>query len=293
MTNLAGKSLFGVIGEYSPERIAKALGIPFASQPDFSKELAVLPRPPMFCIGCGHRTVFDSLRQLKVTVAGDIGCYTMGALPPYEASHTTFCMGASIGTAFGLERAGRERIVAVIGDSTFMHSGIPSLIDAVYNGSSLTLIILDNSTTGMTGQQPHPSAGTTLRGKPAPKIDLEGLVRAAGVKQVQVVDTWQRKEVVRAIRWAVAYEGPAVVIARGPCMRLPEMKLSERGETPFVITESLCTKCEACFKVWCPAITRTVEGFPLIDPLECTACTVCAQVCPTDAIQATPVISAQ
>lgn len=282
--NIVGKSLFGVIGEYSPERIAAALGRDLPQYSGFGQEITILPRPPMFCIGCGHRTVFDSLRQLKVTVAGDIGCYTMGALPPYEASHTTFCMGASIATAFGLERAGHERTVAVIGDSTFVHAGIPALIDAVYNGSSLTLLLLDNSTTGMTGQQPHASAGTTLNGKPAPRVDLEALVRAAGVKEVQVVDTWQRKDVARAIRSALAHEGPAVVIARGPCMRLPEMKLKERGEVPYFVTESLCTQCDACFKVWCPAITRTNDGFPVIDALECTACTVCAQVCPTDAI---------
>lgn len=284
--NVAGKAIFGVIGEYSPDRIAQAIGIGFAAPIELGKDLPLLPRPPMFCIGCGHRTVFDTLRQLKVTVAGDIGCYTMGALPPYEAEHTTFCMGASIGTAFGLERAGHDRTVAVIGDSTFVHAGIPSLIDAVYNGSSITLIILDNSTTGMTGQQPHPSAGATLKGRPAPKLDLEAMVRAAGVRQVQIVDTWQRKEVVRVIRSAMAAsrQGPAVVIARGPCMRLPEMKLLERGVTPFVVDEALCTKCDACFKVWCPAITRTAQGFPVIDGLECMACTVCAQVCPTDAI---------
>ncbi|MBI5081023.1 MAG: indolepyruvate ferredoxin oxidoreductase subunit alpha, partial [Chloroflexi bacterium] len=151
ITNIVGKEIFGVIGEYSPERIGKAMGLDVPNKPDFSQEITVLPRPPMLCVGCGHRTVFDSLKQLKVTVAGDIGCYTMGALPPYEASHTTFCMGAGIATAFGLERAGHDRTVAIIGDSTFTHSGIPPLIDAVYNGSSLTLIILDNSTTGMTG----------------------------------------------------------------------------------------------------------------------------------------------
>lgn len=282
--HLIGKSAFGVIGEYSPERIAAGIGLHLPANLEFGREIAVLPRPPMFCVGCGHRTVFDSLHQLKVTVAGDIGCYTMGALPPYEASHTTFCMGASIGTAFGLERAGHERTVAIIGDSTFVHAGIPALIDAVYNGSSLTLIILDNSTTGMTGAQPHASSGKTLRGKPAPKLDLEALARSVGVQQVQVVDTWQRKEVGRAIRSALAHEGPAVVIAQGPCQRLPEMRMSERGALPYFIDESLCTQCDACFKVWCPAITRTAQGFPAIDPVECTACTVCAQVCPVDAI---------
>ncbi len=166
----------------------------------------------------------------------------------------------------------------------FVHAGLPALIDAVYNGSALTLIILDNSTTGMTGQQAHPAAGTTLRGRPAPKVDLEALVRAAGVQQVEVVDTWQRKAVGRAIRGALAHPGPAVVIARGPCMRLPEMKLGERGLTPYVVDEALCTQCDACFKVWCPAITRTAQGFPAIDPVECTACTLCAQVCAPDAI---------
>ena len=282
--NLVGKEIFGVIGEYSPERIAAGVGKDFPAPSDLGREINVLPRPPMFCIGCGHRTVFDVLRQLKVTVAGDIGCYTMGALPPYEASHTTFCMGASIGTAFGLERAGHERTVAVIGDSTFIHAGIPSLIDAVYNGSSLTLVILDNSTTGMTGGQPHPSAGKTLKGKPAPKLDLEAIVRAAGVRQVEIVDTWQRREVGRAVRTGLAHEGPAVVIARGPCVRLPEMRLEERGAFPYFVDEALCTQCNACFKVWCPAITRTAQGFPIIDALECTACTVCVQVCPVDAI---------
>ena len=281
ITNLEGKERFGVIGEYSPGRLAAGLGLA-APAPDFSGEITILPRPPMFCVGCGHRTVFAALRQLKVTVAGDIGCYTMGALPPYEASHTTFCMGASIGTAVGLEQAGHDQVVAVIGDSTFIHAGIPALIDAVYNGSRLSLVILDNSTTGMTGGQPHPSAGKTLNGRPAPKLDLQALCTAAGVGQVEVVDTWDRKAVVGAIRTALATPGPAVVIARGPCQQLPEIKHSTR--VPFFVDEGLCTQCEACFKVWCPAIVRTGQGFPSITSAECTACTVCAQVCPVDAI---------
>ena len=281
IANLQGKDIFGVIDEYSPGRIQEALGLRKVPQP-FVEDITLLPRPPMFCVGCGHRTVFSSLRQLKVTVAGDIGCYTMGALPPYEAEHTTFCMGASIGTAVGLERAGHERVVAVIGDSTFVHAGIPPLIDAVYNGSHLTLVILDNSATGMTGSQPHPAAGKNALGQPAPKLDLVGIVRAAGVENVQVVDTWQRKEVFRTLRKALSYEGPSVVIAQGPCQQLPEMK--RREIIPYMVEEELCTKCDACFKVWCPAIKRTSEGFPFIVSDDCTACTVCAQVCPTEAI---------
>jgi indolepyruvate ferredoxin oxidoreductase alpha subunit len=281
ISDVEGKGRFGVIGEYSPGRLAEAMGLSQVPAP-FTSGIQLLPRPPMFCVGCGHRTVFSALRQLKVTVAGDIGCYTMGALPPYEASHTTFCMGASIGTAFGLERSGQERVVAVIGDSTFIHAGIPALVDAVYNGSNLTLIILDNAITGMTGGQPHPASGKTLSGEEAPKLDLSAVCHAVGVQQVAVVDTWGRKQVLGAIRKALAHKGPAVVIVQGPCQRLPEMK--QRSITPFYVDETLCTQCDACFKVWCPAITRTDRDVPQINPVECTACTVCAQVCPTDAI---------
>ena len=281
ITNLIGKELFGNIGEYSPGRLAAALGRGDIPQP-LGDGITVLPRPPMFCIGCGHRTVFSALRQLKVTVAGDIGCYTMGALPPYEAEHTTFCMGASIGTAYGLEKAGHSRTVAVIGDSTFVHAGIPPLIDAVYNGSTLTLIVLDNSTTGMTGGQPHAGSGQTLAGGRAPKLDIPAVVKAIGVEKVETVDTWHRKEVGRAIQRAMAHKGPSVVVAVGACQQLPEMK--HRDVIPYFVDESLCTQCEACFKVWCPAITRTALNFPIINADECTACTVCAQVCPVDAI---------
>jgi indolepyruvate ferredoxin oxidoreductase alpha subunit len=281
IANLQGKALFGVIGEYSPGRLRQALGLGAVPQP-FTEEISLLPRPPMFCVGCGHRTVFSALRQLKVTVAGDIGCYTMGALPPFEAEHTTFCMGASIGTAVGLEQAGHERVVAIIGDSTFVHAGIPPLIDAVYNRSNLTLVILDNSTTGMTGAQPHAASGQNVQGEPAPKLDLVALCQAAGVDSVSVVDTWQRKEVTRQLRKAVNRPGVSVLIAQGPCMQLPEMKY--RDIPPYTVIDELCTQCEACFKVWCPAIKLGDSGYPVIAAEECTSCTVCAQVCPTDAI---------
>lgn len=280
--NLVGKDLFGVIGEYSPSRLKQALVGKPVPQP-FTQGINLLPRPPMMCVGCGHRTVFSVLRQLRVTVSGDIGCYTMGALPPYEAEHTTFCMGASIGVAVGLEQAGHERVVAVIGDSTFTHAGIPPLIDAVYNGSNLTLVILDNSATGMTGSQPNPSSGRDAQGRETPKLDLVKMVQAAGVGNVSVVDTWQRKDLFRSLSAAIGAPGPAVVIARGACQQLPEMK--RRELIPFFVDEALCTKCDACFKVWCPAILRTDLGFPVIVASDCTACTVCAQVCPTDAIR--------
>ena len=281
ITNLVGKELFGNIGEYSPGRLLAALGRGELPQP-LDADITLIPRPPMFCVGCGHRTVFSALRQLKVTVAGDIGCYTMGALPPYEAEHSTFCMGASIGTAFGLQQAGHKRVVAIIGDSTFIHSGIPPLIDAVANGGKLTLIILDNSTTGMTGAQPYVGSGQTIGGQAAPKLNIAEMVKAIGVEKVDVVDTWDRKAVPRAIRAALAHDAPAVVVAQGPCVMLPEIK--GRDAPPYYVDESLCTQCDACFKVWCPAITRTDENFPLINGTECTSCTVCAQVCVPDAI---------
>ncbi len=282
ISHVRGKEIFGVIGEYSPGRLRKSLGMGDLPEPAGGDGAALLPRPPMFCVGCGHRTVFAALKQLKVIVAGDIGCYTMGALPPYEAEHTTFCMGASIGTAIGLERAGHEKVVAIIGDSTFIHAGIPALIDSVYNGSKLTLIILDNSATGMTGAQPHPAAGKNAGGEQAPAVNLEAICRACGVENVAVVDTWDRVGVVRAIRKAVYHDSPAVVIAKGPCQMLPEMR--RREIAPYYVLEELCTKCDACFKVWCPAIIRTENDFPKIIEADCTSCTVCAQVCPTDAI---------
>ena len=285
ITNLVGKELFGNIGEYSPGRLLAALGRGELPQP-LDADITLIPRPPMFCVGCGHRTVFSALRQLKVTVAGDIGCYTMGALPPYEAEHSTFCMGASIGTAFGLQQAGHKRVVAIIGDSTFIHSGIPPLIDAVANGGKLTLIILDNSTTGMTGAQPYVGSGQTIGGQAAPKLNIAEMVKAIGVEKVDVVDTWDRKAVPRAIRAALAHDAPAVVVAQGPCVMLPEIK--GRDAPPYYVDESLCTQCDACFKVWCPAITRTDENFPLINSTECTSCTVCAQVCAPDAIYPWP-----
>ena len=282
IANLKGKEIFGLIGEYSPGRLRSALALGDPPKP-FTEQVNLIPRPPMMCVGCGHRTVFAALKQLKVTVSGDIGCYTMGALPPYEAEHTTFCMGASIGVAVGLEQAGHKDTVAIIGDSTFIHSGIPPLIDAVYNKSHLTLVILDNSATGMTGSQQNPASGKNLLGEETLKLDLEAFCRATGVGSVEVVDTWQRKEIVNTLRRAIAYKGPAVVIARGPCNQLPEIK--KRHVIPFVVEEELCTKCDACFKVWCPAITRTEQNFPVIAANECTSCTVCAQVCPTDAIK--------
>lgn len=287
ITNVVGKEVFGVIGEYSLERVrrgvAQALGQPDPEIPAPFTDLPALPRPPMLCVGCGHRTVFDVLRQLKLHVAGDIGCYTMGALPPYEASHTTFCMGASIGNAFGFRRAGHEKTVAIIGDSTFVHAGIPSLIDTVYNQENTTVIILDNGTTGMTGQQPHPGVGKTLTGTDTHALDFVALARAVGVQFVETVDVWDRKTLSQTIRDAQKFPGPAVVIAQGPCQQTPQMKA--RHLTPFEIDYNLCTDCGACYRTHCPAIVEGDAKLPTIVAQDCVACAVCVDYCPVDAIK--------
>ena len=279
-TNVTGKGVFGVMGEYSPDRLRAALdGTPNDAEPEPPPPIS---RPPMFCVGCGHRTVFDVLGQLKFLVAGDIGCYTMGALPPYEAEHTTFCMGASIGNAIGLRRAGHERAVAVIGDSTFLHSGIPGLMDAAYTNTPITVIILDNSTTGMTGQQPNPCSGIDLSGAPAPKVDLEALSRSLGITHVVAVDTWDRSALRSAFLSAKSYDGPAVVICRGPCQLLPEMRA--RAIEPLTVVSELCTECNACYRIHCPSITEAGTGLPQIDPETCVTCDVCQQLCLPGAI---------
>ena len=187
ITNVVGKERFTNIGELSADLVAAGLeGTPVP--PDFMGEAAILPRPPVLCPGCAHRGVFGTLQKLGVLVTGDIGCYTLGCLPPYEAIHTTFCMGASIGNATGFNKAGEDRVVAVIGDSTFLHGGFPGLLSAVYNKVPTTTILLDNGTTGMTGHQEHPGTGHTLKGEPSPSVDYEALLRSIGVEHVEVVD---------------------------------------------------------------------------------------------------------
>jgi len=282
ISNLLGKELFGNIGEYTPDRLAAAI-FGGGRGKDFGEEIAILPRPPLFCIGCGHRSAFHVLRDLGAMVAGDIGCYTMGALPPFEASHTTFCMGSSIGNALGFERAGVENVVAVIGDSTFIHGGIPALIDAVYNKGKITVVILDNGTTGMTGGQVHPGVDRTLKGEPTKKLDLEALVAAVGVEFVRTVDAWDLVGIKRAIKEAMGFEGPAVVIVRGLCQRLPEMR--RRAIRPYKVDEELCYRCDLCLVLSCPALRRNASGRPEISAAECVACGVCAQICPAEAIK--------
>ena len=289
-----GKSIFPMIGELD-QAVVRASAVQAGLLPADKTPRAELtlpelpPRPPVLCPGCPHRGVFVAARKLKLVMNGDIGCYTLGAAQPLGAVHTTGCMGASIGVAHGVDRAGiSQPHAAVIGDSTFYHTGIPALLNVAYNGGNTTTIIVDNRTTAMTGHQQHPGTGLTLQGKPAPEADLETLVRALGIESVQVVDPYDLAATEAALRAAVTTEGPAVVISRRPCALLPEVR---RGYRPLRVVADQCIGCGACWRLGCPAISKSAEvvartGRPKaqIDPLLCTGCGICAQNCPQDAI---------
>ncbi len=278
--NVIGKERFTNIGELSADLVAA--GLKGESPPvDFAQEVAILPRPPVMCAGCPHRGVFSTLQKLGVLVTGDIGCYTLGCLPPFQAMHTTFCMGASIGNASGFNKSGEDQVVAVIGDSTFLHGGVPSLLSAVYNKVPTTTILVDNSTTGMTGQQEHPGTGHTLKGDDAPAVDLEGMIRAIGVEQIEVVDPWDLEATESAIKAGLAHPGPAVIIARRHCNLLPAEKAADR--VPYQVDPDECILCEECFDTGCPALIWQDET-PFIRQWECAGCSLCAQICPADAI---------
>jgi indolepyruvate ferredoxin oxidoreductase alpha subunit len=280
--NVTGKDRFSNIGELSADLVASGL-TGATVPPDFAREVAILPRPPVLCAGCPHRGVFTVLRDSQVLVTGDIGCYTLGCLPPYRAMHTTFCMGAGIGNASGFTQAGEDRVVAVIGDSTFLHGGLPGLVSAVYNRIPITAIVLDNGTTGMTGHQEHPGTGHTLEGDPAPAVDYETLVRSVGVEHVQVVDPWDREATEAAIKSGLHYPGPSVIIARRSCLLLPEEKSKEHVH--YWIDTDGCIRCEECMDTGCPAVVWQEDiDRPAIREWECAGCSLCAQLCPTDTI---------
>ena len=275
-----GKELFSLQGEISVLKILQAFGLAKADEKQAENTQTVLPaRPPVMCAGCPHRGVFYVLNKLKLTVNGDIGCYTLGAVPPLAAVDTCICMGASVGMAHGFKKAtgGASKNVAVIGDSTFLHSGVTGLINAVYNQSGITLIILDNSTTGMTGHQQHPATGKNLKGEPAPVVLLDELCKACGVKDLQIVDAYDVKAVEKAVKSATASSEVSVIIAQRPCALLdksPKPKMTVDG----------CKNCGACMKLGCPAISKTEKGIA-IDPIQCTGCGVCANVCAFGALK--------
>ena len=287
-----GKIFTSRLGELTPERLAVALqkaGLKPAFKPTGIEPLPVLGRPPVLCPGCGHRAVFTLLKKTGAHVFGDIGCYTLAALPPLETVHTCICMGASIGNAVGMAKAGgnQKPIVAVIGDSTFIHSGITGLIEAVYNNARVTIIILDNGITAMTGGQQHPSTGKTLMETDAPRLDLETLCKSVGIKRFWRLDPLNHDDFEAALNESFQADGPAVIIAERPCQLYP----TRQARVPMMVISELCNGCGACLRVGCPAIFTTgelsSEGLPkvTIDSELCTGCEVCAWVCKPDAIK--------
>ncbi len=290
-----GKKVFPICGEFNPTIVRHGLtdAAPLTSQ----EPTQPLPaRPPIMCPGCPHRGIFHILGKLKLFVTGEIGCYTLGALPPLSSIDTCVCMGAAIGHAMGLDRGleeeARGKVVAVIGDSTFLHSGITPLLNAVYNRGAITVIILDNRTTAMTGRQEHPGTGFTLRGEQTVQTDLGRLAKALGVKHVKRVNPYRLAETERVIKRALKRAEVSVMIAQAPCVLSPRERILP-GKA-WSLHESRCTGCRACLRLGCPAIAWVPEapqgeqkkrtGRPRIDPFLCNGCSLCAQVCKFKAI---------
>jgi len=280
---VTGKELLPVIGEYSAGLIReRILGIREEKLNNIDENIP--PRPPVLCPGCPHRGTFYVLKKLKLTVSGDIGCYTLGAVAPLNSVDTTVCMGASIGMAHGMEKArGREaagKTVAVIGDSTFIHSGITGLIDIVYNKGTSTVIILDNSITGMTGHQDNPATGYTIKGEQTKQVDLKKLCEAVGVERVRICDPYDLEEFEKAVREEVAAKEPSVIIARRPCALLRYVRHGE----PLGIDREKCRMCRMCMRLGCPAIVDRGEHLEINTAL-CVGCELCTRVCRFDAIE--------
>ena len=277
-----GKDCFSLLGEYSQGLVKKVV---LGENTQTLTTSKVLPkRPPVMCAGCPHRGTFYVLNKLKVTVSGDIGCYTLGAVAPLSSVDTTICMGASISAAHGMVKArGKDfskKLVAVIGDSTFMHSGITGLIDIVYNKNNNTVIILDNSITGMTGHQENPTTGLTIRNEPTKQVDLVALCKAVGIERVRVEDPFDVKGFEKAVKEELETDEPSVIIARRPCALLKGVKYDGK----FKVNDEKCRSCKMCMKLGCPAITF-VNGKAVIDANQCNGCGLCVNVCPFGAIE--------
>jgi len=278
-----GKDLTGLRGELSQSKLSAALGKDGKPSLDFGEPIP--PRPPVLCPGCPHRGTFYTLHKLKLTVFGDIGCYTLGALAPLSAMDTTLCMGASISALHGFNTVrGAESAkssVAVIGDSTFMHSGITSLADIVYNKGISTVLILDNSITGMTGHQQNPTTGLTLKGEPTVAVDLRKLCESLGIRRVRTADPCDLTELETVLREELACEEPSVVLVQRPCALLPQVRAQKLP--PLTVDAGQCRGCRACMAIGCPAI-RFEDKKASIDPTQCVGCALCEQLCRFGAI---------
>ncbi len=280
--NVIGKDVFTLLGEYTPNMIRSAVLGEKAPEAALIEE-TIPVRPPVMCAGCPHRGTFYVLKKLGLVVSGDIGCYTLGAVAPLQAVDTTICMGASVSAAMGMAKArGAEfnkKLVSVIGDSTFIHSGITGLIDIVYNKGNNTVIILDNSITGMTGHQDNPTTGFTIRKEPTKQVDLLLLCKAVGIEHVTVADPFDLKNFEKVVKEEINREAPSVIIAQRPCALLKGVKYTGH----CTITED-CKKCKQCMKLGCPAITEK-DGNIMIDTTQCNGCDLCINVCPFNAIK--------
>jgi len=281
VTNVVGKEVFTLLGEYTPKMIKKA--VLNEEGPEFDSVDEVIPmRPPVMCPGCPHRGTFYVLKKLGLTVSGDIGCYTLGAVAPLQSVDSTICMGASVSAGFGMAKArGKEfnkKLVSVIGDSTFIHSGITGLIDIVYNKGSNTIIILDNSITGMTGHQQNPTTGKTIRLEETSQVNLIKLAESVGVKRIVVADPFDVKNFEKVVKAEVEADEVSVIIAQRPCALLKGVKYIGKCEV-----SDKCKKCKQCMKLGCPAISN-VDGNIIIDKNQCNGCGLCMNVCPFDAI---------
>ena len=282
INNIKGKDEFTLLGEYTPSMIKKVvLG---ENAPEFNALAETIPmRPPVMCAGCPHRGTFYVLKKLGLVVSGDIGCYTLGAVAPLQSVDTTICMGASVSAAHGMAKArGSEfnkKLVSVIGDSTFMHSGITGLVDIVYNKGNNTVIILDNSITGMTGHQQNPTTGYTIRGEETKQVNLIALCKSIGIDNVAVCDPFDIKAFEKVVKEEVNREEPSVIIAQRPCALLKTVKYTGRCK----ITDN-CRNCKMCMKLGCPAIT-VKDDKVVIDPTQCNGCGLCINVCPFGAIE--------
>ncbi len=276
-----GKEIFTVQGEYSANMIREAI---LGEKADVKVPAQVPGRPPILCPGCPHRSVYHVLNKLKIHAAGDIGCYTLGAVAPLSVVDTTICMGASISSLHGMEKAkGKDYIknwVAVIGDSTFLHTGVNSLMNMMYNKATGTVMILDNSTTGMTGHQDHAATGKTLLGEPTYAIDIPALCRAIGVKNVVEVNAFDIEKLEKVVKEEVAKDEVSVIITKSPCVLLDKSK-----KPVYIAHEDKCKKCGMCMKPGCPAMTRNADGTIHIDDTMCTGCGLCETLCKFDAIE--------
>lgn len=279
--SVSGKELFSNIGELSQNIVKEKLGGDV--QTGLLLDENIPARPPVMCAGCPHRSIFYVLKKMNLTVLGDIGCYTLGAVPPLGAIDTTVCMGASVSGLHGFVKAGDEesagKSVAVIGDSTFIHSGVTGLINIAYNESNSTVIILDNSITGMTGHQQNPTTGYNLKGDPCTKIDLESLCHAVGIRRVSVVDPYDMEKCQEVLKEELAAKEPSVIISRRPCALLKYVK----HPGPICADPEKCKGCKACMNIGCPAISME-DGKAKIDTTLCVGCGVCEQLCKFDAL---------